>query len=620
MAPPPRPDSAQRVVASWDPAFRETLLVRAEEADDPRALARAAERLPEPARDLLGLLLLVARPGDPLPDRLRPLVEAGGDDLWRMTALLTRPPAMLGATVNPTRYAGACRLNPALSGVPLPSAPRWRTEDAASYPPSDARWDAIVMAATLEARPVQLTVDGGMRRDAERRLWQRLGNDEGRWRLALEVARLGGLVRPVGGRLVGFPDTPTRRISEVSALLTDPYAGAFAGLLVRVVAAEARKDAAGAPSAPSSSWIDLEAWLQQLRVHARPIVCTPQAGTYPGVVTPFDDAGWASVEAPAARLAADVLHRAGFLDAVRAPDGTLRAVRAPVPQPERPGGVLVLPDNEVLVPCGEIDPEDYGRLARMAPYVEGVRMHRHRLSREGVSADISAGHPDPEGFLARISRTGVPHTVADSLREWQRAATQLVVRTGVDVLEDDTGAFRVVARGAAPAGTRSIDYALPPRARFLADTAPSGDGPTPMARLRVPEGWDPLTLRALLARVAREVGMEGTDRVYVPELRAHADPEPLLVALRAAFGGDLPGEMETLVRAGARPSPVTGVPALLVRLPEALAAALRRDRVAGPLLRRAVNETESLVPHEDVPALRARLEGLGLRWDGVFDR
>ena len=614
MAPPPRPDSAQRVVASWDPAFRQTLLVRPEEADDPQALARAAARLPEPARDLLGLLLLVTRPGDPLPDRLRPLVEAGGDDLWRMAALLTRPPAMIGATVHPTRYAGACRLNPALAGVPLPGAPRWRTEDAASYPPSDARWDAIVMAATLEARPVQLTVDGGMRRDAERRLWQLLGNDEVRWRLALEVARLGGLVRPVGGRLVGFPDTPARRIVDVSALCTDPFAGAFAALLVRVAAAEARRDHAG--TGGGSPWIDLEAWLGYLRAHARTIVCTPQGGSYPGGVTPFDDTGWAMIEAPMARLAADVLHRAGFLDAVRAPDGGIRAVRAPVPQPERAGGVMVLPDNEVLVPCGEIDPEDYGRLARMAPYVEGVRMHRHRLSREGVSADISAGHPDPEAFLARISRTGVPPTVADSLREWQRAATQLVVRTGVDILEDDAGTFRVIPHGTAPAGARSIDYALPPRARFLADAAAPATDDGATARLRVPEGWDPLTLRALIARVAREVGMEGTDRLYAPELRAHADPEPLLVALRTAFGGELPGELETLVRAGTRPAPITGVPALLVRLPETLAAALRRDRVAGPLLRRAVNETESLVPQEDVPALRARLASLGLRWEG----
>jgi hypothetical protein len=564
----------------------------------------------------LGLLLLVARPGDPLPDRLRPLVEAGGDDLWRMTALLTRLPGMLGATVHPNSYAGACRLNPALSGVPLPAAPRWRSDDVASYPPSDARWDAIVMAAVLEARPVQLTVDGGMRRDAERRLWQRLGNDEVRWRLALELARLGGLVRPVGGRLVGFPDAPARRIADVTGLFTDPYAGAFAGLLVRVAAAEARRDLA--ITGGGSSWTDLEAWLAQLRVHARPIVCTPQGGTYPGAVTPFDDAGWASVEAPAARLAADVLHRAGFLDAVRAPDGSVRAVRAPVPQPERPGGVMVLPDNEVLVPCGEIDPEDYGRLARMAPYVEGVRMHRHRLSREGVSADISAGHPDPEGFLARISRTGVPHAVADSLREWQRAATQLIVRTGVDILEDDEGNFRVIPHGTAPAGTRTLDYALPPRARFLADSAgPTSEaGETSTARLRVPEGWDPLTLRALLARVAREVGIEGTDRVYAPELRAHVDPEPLLVALREAFGGELPGELETLVRAGTRPAAILGVPALLVRLPDTLAAALRRDRVAGPLLRRAVNETESLVPHEDVPALRERLVALGLRWEG----
>ena len=55
---------------------------------------------------------------------------------------------------------------------------------------------------------------------------------------------------------------------------------------------------------------------------------------------------------------------------------------------------MLLPDGNLLVHSGELPSTEYGRLARLAPYVDGERMHRHKLTREGVASDLAAGHRD----------------------------------------------------------------------------------------------------------------------------------------------------------------------------------------------------------------------------------
>jgi hypothetical protein len=249
----------------------------------------------------------------------------------------------------------------------------------------------------------------------------------------------------------------------------------------------------------------------------------------------------------------------------------------------------------------------------MAPWVEGNGVLRHRLTRDGVAADLSTGHRDPLAFLAAHSRTGVPSEVAETVRDWERSATRVVVHTGVDLLEDPAGGLRRPAPGEA-VGARVIDYADPPRARFV--HVPDPDG----ARhgcLHVPPGADALTIRATLARVGRLEGRDSQGEwVYRLEPRVHADPDAMLARLVAGYGGTIPGEVEALVRAGERGAVANVVPAVMVRLPETVADALRRDHVAGPLLRRAVSATESVVDAADVPALRERLRALGVGLEG----
>jgi hypothetical protein len=223
------------------------MTVRPEDADDARVLDAAAEALPQDARDLLATLLLVAGAGEPVPDRFRVRIDQVGGPLWLMAALLPRVVPSEGTLV-PTHYASACRLNPALAGLELLPACVTSAPPAASWPPTDARWDAVVLAALLETQPLPLTVEGAVRRDVERRTWQRLGGDERRWTLALQLARLTQLARPSGGKLVGTPEATPRPIVDPSTLMTDPLRASAATLLWRRVPADGQ-------------WLDLRAEL-----------------------------------------------------------------------------------------------------------------------------------------------------------------------------------------------------------------------------------------------------------------------------------------------------------------------------------------------------------------------
>jgi hypothetical protein len=300
-----------------------------------------------------------------------------------------------------------------------------------------------------------------------------------------------------------------------------------------------------------------------------------------------------------------VLHRVGFLDVSRDAEGHPAAARRAGQRPAFEQGFLLLPDGDVLVHSGDLDSASYGRLCRLAPYVDGERVHRHRISRAGVAADLAANHRDPVGFLRAHSRTGVPPGIVESIADWSRSATRISVVTGVDVAEDDDGTLRVLPLGAElPADARVVDYLRPPRARFLARRG----------QLVIPDGSDALTVRAAVTRVARYAGRDGEERIYEPELRAHADPDELLHRLREFYGGELPGELEVLVLAGARLPPIEVRPMFLVRLPAVAAAALRRDRVAGPLLRRGVADDEVVLDAAELAELRSRATELGLDW------
>ena len=574
--------TVRKIVDSYDPAIRAALTVPLELLDDPPTVIAAAEGLPPEAAALLGSLWLVIPPGEKLPERMRPSIERVGTALWESALLL---PRTSGSSVHPRHYAGACQLNPALDQwqpswlIPPPVTP------TPSFPPADARWDAVLVAARLEAEPLSLTQQGALRKDAERRLLEELG-EPGRWALALAVARTGGLVRVLGQRLMGFPEASMRPLPDPTTLFSGVQAVAC-GVLLRLI---------------GETWWDVEQLLARLQEHARELLYSPKRdGFYQDFPTvAFDAAGWDAVEQPLVRGVLDTLHRVGVLDAARDASG-VTAVRRAGPPMQVEQGFLLTPDYELLLPVGGLPPAEHARLARFAPYKEGERVQRHRLNRAGVQAAIDAGHGDLLAFLERFSRTGVPVNVREAVTDWTRHAMRFLLLTGVDVVEDEKGTLKL-ASGPTPTAA-VVDYGAGNPGRFQVEEE----------KLVVEDGQ--LPVRAALSAVAELESRDGLRHVYRARPAIHADPDTVLSRLRLFSGGEIPGFLEARVLAGSGLEPVRAVPALLVRLPATVVSALRRDPVAGPLLSRLVSGTEALVEEAELPKLRRRLEELGLRWE-----
>ncbi len=586
MSDPRPPQPLRRLCAAYEPTVRAALTVAPEFADDPAVLLAAVETLPPSARALLELLWLVVPVGETIPERLRPLIERDADPLWYSLLLVPRATWYEGAAIHPLHYAASCRLNPAFASW-RPVIPAYAGEAVPTFPHSDAWWEAIVVAASLESNPAALTQDGILRKDAEKRLLSSFPGDAARWDLALRLARLSSLVRPHGQRLHGSPEAIPRPLADPSALFSESRAVTIAAAILRLV---------------STAWVDYPALVERFRTTLRELVASPRGGNYPEhPEVGFDEQGWQSHEGAALTLVVDGFHRAGVLDVFR--DGSdVVAIRRATPRTALGSGFLLTPDLDLLVHAGDLSLADYGRLARAAPYVDGERLHRHRLTRDGVAADLAHGHVDLVGFLTTHSRTGVPPNVADTIRHWQRSATRITVVTGVDIEEDESGNLRVAPGGLV--ADRVIDYATPPRGRFVYHRG----------RVGIIDGWDPLTVRACVNRIGTFTGREGDERIYALEIRSQAHPTPLLDQLRHWYGGELPGEIEALVLAGSVTEPARVEQAVIVHLPAALAGALRRDRVAGPLLRRPLGFDQAVVDRADIPTLRQRFTELGIQW------
>ncbi|MED5374600.1 MAG: hypothetical protein VX899_26520 [Myxococcota bacterium] len=582
------------ILSSYGAAFQARMQV------DPKRLAKRVEvlqiarELPEPLRDTLDTLLLAHPEAGHIDLRFRALLEEGpGAELWLYGLVLPRGLPKGARGVDPTNFAGAARLHPALKRR-RPLRERLREDVLAedlspTHPPSDARFDAVVVAVAIEANPPRLKQDLGLRKDTLQRLMRSLGDDPDRWSLALSLAMASGLCRPAGGRLRGYPESKARSLDDPAALLPEDLQTA-GRLLLRLV---------------GQDWISLDTLLSTLRTRCRQVLHSPnEQGAYdtrPG--THFDEQGFDHIELPLFKAAATALYRARQLDGRAGSEG-VEALRQPQPGPEYPPGFLLTPDLEILVAPEELPAHIYGRLARLAPFVEGTRVHRHRITSDGVARDLTAGHSDPAEFLARYSRTGVPPTVAQSLAAWSQSAERISLLSGVDILEQD-GRFTVVE--SPPEHARELQYGLrdaPVPASFQAEGAD---------HLLVPTEHEALTVRAALERVAVLERWDDAGLHYRLRPTAAEEPEALLDSLRSFHDGPLPGQLEVSVLAASQPHPAPRQEeAVVLHLPESLSPALVRDPVAGPLLGRVVAPGQHLVDREHLPELLARLERLGL--------
>ncbi len=565
--------TARRIIESYDPEIRAALKVTPEEADDPVVLIRQVRTLGSDAEGLLGSLWLAVPPGEKLPERLRGAIEKWGGPLWESGLLL---PRTSGSKVHPAHYSGSCQLNPGLAAWRAGWLELPELHPVAAFPPSDARWDSVLMAAKLEREPIPLTQGGLLRKDTGKKL----GEEEAqRWSLALAVARINGLVRPVNQRLVGFPEAPIKPLLDPGLLFTGADLGVVSGIL----------------RLTGEGWLGVEALLGRLRRYARQAFHSPnREGFYqehPSIL--FDNGGWEKVEEPLVQRVLDVLHRCGFLDAARDHDG-VTAVRRPGRISPGEEGFLVTPDLELHLPVGGLSAEAHGRLARLAPYVGGERVHRHRISREGVQADIDAGHGDIAAFLKAHARNPLPPNVTDALEDWKRQATRFLFLTGVDILEEE-GAFRI---GSATA-PHNIDYARSPTGGWRVE----GD------ELVVDDGN--LLVRAALGSVLQASPVDGRIQHFRLGGKKVADVPGALE--RLAVYGSLPPTLDLGVRLGSG-TELRKRSAWLLQMPEEVAVALDRDPVLFGLLQRVGRPGERLVEEAEVPRARERLGQLGLRW------
>jgi len=542
-----------------------------EQIDDGLAISEAMSRLDPCATDLATLLLLGVGAGEAVPERLRDLVDEDGEDLWRAGVLLPRMAPSAGATIDPRHYAAYCRVNPVLGRKRLLPEVHGTMEGEAQAPASDVGWDAVVVAAHLERHAPRLTKSGELRKDDEARLVSSLGPDEHRWRLALRTAQAAGLVRSAAGRLYGIPESNPRPLTDPAVLLTEGGPRQAGALLNRLV---------------GRRWISLEMLDAVLQARCPTIFSDDRARP------------WAEREGGWLREAADIFHRVGVFDGIRGADAVV-AVRRGTARPPRPPGFMLMPDRDILIAPGELPGPEYGRLCRLAPYVGGDVLHRHRLTREGVAADMACGYDDVLDWLAVRSRTGLPGNVRTSLEAWLRSASRVTLFSGVTVLEHPDGRLERV--DSAPPDARQINYDRLPPARFEVN-----DG-----HVEVPYGEDALTVRAVIGRIGRKIAADGDAHRWLIAPSGIQEPDSVLDELRRYHEGEIPGELEAAVHAAGGRVRCWTEEAVVLHLPDEAYDALRRDRVIAHHVARELVRGQCIVARAELPTIQARLDDLG---------
>lgn len=562
---------AAPIARAYVPAVRDALLLPPDRFDNAEAVREAASALPQEAQDRLDALLLTVGAGAALTQVVQPLVSDPQGLLWRCGAVVPNTTVSRGATIDPRLYAGSCRVNPALERrVALPDL---RQDDGyePSLPPSRASWDAVVLAAAVEANPLRLTKSGEAHKEDRKRLLYNRPGGRRRWRLAYEVASAANLFLPDGDVLIGRPEAQGRRLRDPAALFSEPSLQWAARLLLAV----------------RGAWMPLEALATALETRLPTVLQASGFG-------PRDEQlrRWL-------RDALDGLHRLDQVDVAVTAEGPV-AFRKVQGRPLLEEGFVVSSDLEVFVAPGELERADYGRLCRLAPFVDGDVVHRHRLTEEGLRRDRLEGGEEPMRFLRSRARLPVPNAVAASLQEWQRRAARVVLWSGARVMEVD-GTFRRI-EGAAPEGARVLrgDPDAPARVWFEDDVAV------------VPVGADTLRLRQVVQQIAATPTVNDDAWRYPLQAQQVDRPAELQAVLESANGGALPGAVRAVLWGGTLRDAVEPEPAHLIRLPRPLIDALLDDPEAGALVEDVPGKGALAVSTTHLGALTARLKALGL--------
>lgn len=351
-------------------------------------------------------------------------------------------------------YLGRYRL---ARDLPPPPEIRYDLEEAAmdetddlSRPdasPIELLHDMAALAAALQRLVLKRTVAGGVARADGKRLGAQLGDP--------------GLSKD--GDLATHPrwSRAMRALDALGAVATDPLSreiyldlgleAAIAGstrdamdrLVHRLVdrdlhgvvpAIRAALKAAGPGAVDELIFFDLVR--EQHRDLLFPVWRRAEGLLYPAAAgetaRPYDDDGWERVEVP---LIKTVLKRLEHLGAVRRAPGVFGATEDgriwagaldPTPSP-----MWARSDLELMVPPDAVTPWERFQIERLGRCLGRDVVNRYKLERDALARWLCTHELDEALALLRRRCPGVPAVVEDTLKQWARSATRIVLTQGI---------------------------------------------------------------------------------------------------------------------------------------------------------------------------------------------
>ncbi len=186
--------------------------------------------------------------------------------------------------------------------------------------------------------------------------------------------------------------------------------------------------------------VDEMVFLELLRDQHRQVLFVPwdrkHQRVYPvlghGELRLYDDAGWDKVER---RIVRAVLGKLSTLGLIRRATGVFAGTHDGRRWAGVEGGpmppIWVSSDLEVVVPPDAITPWERFQLERLGTCVGRDVVDRYRLGRRGLAAWLRTHELDEALALLERRCPGVPVTVRETLTQWARSVTRVVLTRGV---------------------------------------------------------------------------------------------------------------------------------------------------------------------------------------------
>ena len=153
---------------------------------------------------------------------------------------------------------------------------------------------------------------------------------------------------------------------------------------------------------------------------------------------PYDEDGWERIEVPLIR---SVLKRLEHLGAIRRAPGLFAATEdgriwaGAIDPPPSP--MWARSDLELMVPPDAVTPWERFQIERLGRCLARDVVNRYKLEREALARWLATHELDEALDLLRRRCPGVPPVVEETLRQWARSATRIVLTVGI-VLDDES--------------------------------------------------------------------------------------------------------------------------------------------------------------------------------------